>query len=204
MELKLAIIGGKHSGRELPVKAPEFLIGRGSQCQLQLKSHMVSRKHCAIALAGDEATIEDLGSTNGTLLNGEKIAERRTLKNGDRIKIGLLELEVRLAPVAAAAKASAAHSAAQPAAAGDDLDISGWLEEDAAAAEKPASLHDTSAAKTLDETVAIPIEPESAPKKPEHSPKSTGQFKQPAKPKSVNSHSAAEDMLKQFFSKKKP
>ena len=52
-----------------------------------LVEDMVSRKHARIAMQGDQIWIEDLGSTNGTFVNGEKI-KRARLKEGDRVLIG--------------------------------------------------------------------------------------------------------------------
>ena len=97
MELKLVVVGGKQEGMEIPVQGPAFLIGRGEECRLRPQSTLVSRKHCAIVLDKDSAVLVDYGSVNGTLVNGERVQERQELKNGDRIKIGMLELDVRTA-----------------------------------------------------------------------------------------------------------
>ena len=96
MEVKLIVANGKQAGKEISVKSAKFLIGRNEDCQLRPQSHLVSRKHCAILIEEDSATIEDLGSTNGTFLNGEKLEGRRKLKSGDRIKVGILEVNVQL------------------------------------------------------------------------------------------------------------
>ena len=58
-----------------------------------LVEDMVSRKHARIAMQGDQIWIEDLGSTNGTFVNGEKI-KRARLKEGDRVLIGTSILKV--------------------------------------------------------------------------------------------------------------
>ena len=97
MEVNLIVANGKQMGKKISISSPKFLIGRGEECNLRPQSSLVSRKHCVILIEKDSAAIEDLGSTNGTLVNGEKLAERRELKNGDRIKVGMLELEVQLA-----------------------------------------------------------------------------------------------------------
>ncbi|HZH03995.1 MAG TPA: DUF4388 domain-containing protein [Myxococcaceae bacterium] len=84
----LRFISGKYQGGEYPLKAEkQVVIGRSSELDMVLVEDMVSRKHAKIALTGGKITIEDLGSTNGTFVNGEKIKHAR-LKDGDRILIG--------------------------------------------------------------------------------------------------------------------
>jgi len=84
----LRFISGKYQGGEFPV-APEkqILIGRSSDLDMVLVEDMVSRKHARITMQSDQIWIEDLGSTNGTFVNGEKI-KRAHLKEGDRVLIG--------------------------------------------------------------------------------------------------------------------
>ncbi|MGA2450783.1 MAG: DUF4388 domain-containing protein [Polyangiaceae bacterium] len=84
----LRFISGKYQGGEFPV-TPEkqILVGRSSDLDMVLVEDMVSRKHARIGMVGEEIWIEDLGSTNGTFVNGEKIA-RAQLKQGDRVLIG--------------------------------------------------------------------------------------------------------------------
>jgi hypothetical protein len=65
----------------------EIVVGRSSDLDMVLVEDMVSRKHAKISAAGDQIVIQDLGSTNGTFVNGEKIKKAR-LKEGDRILIG--------------------------------------------------------------------------------------------------------------------
>jgi pSer/pThr/pTyr-binding forkhead associated (FHA) protein len=65
----------------------EIIVGRSSDLDMVLVEDMVSRKHAKITASGDQIVIQDLGSTNGTFVNGEKIKKAR-LKEGDRILIG--------------------------------------------------------------------------------------------------------------------
>jgi hypothetical protein len=65
----------------------EIIVGRSSDLDMVLVEDMVSRKHAKISTAGGQIVIQDLGSTNGTFVNGEKIKKVR-LKEGDRILIG--------------------------------------------------------------------------------------------------------------------
>src|SRR4051812_24053016 len=65
----------------------QIVIGRSSELDMVLVEDMVSRKHAKITIGAGKITIEDLGSTNGTFVNGEKVKQAR-LKEGDRILIG--------------------------------------------------------------------------------------------------------------------
>ncbi len=86
--LALRFISGKYQGGEFPLKSDrQVVIGRSSDLDMVLVEDMVSRKHAKIVLSGGKVTIEDLGSTNGTFVNGEKVKQAR-LKEGDRILIG--------------------------------------------------------------------------------------------------------------------
>jgi pSer/pThr/pTyr-binding forkhead associated (FHA) protein len=90
----LKFISGKYQGGEfaLPI-GKEIIVGRSSDLEMVLVEDMVSRKHARIFWDNDQIEIEDLGSTNGTFVNGEKI-KRATLKEGDRVLIGTSILKV--------------------------------------------------------------------------------------------------------------
>jgi hypothetical protein len=84
----LKFISGKYQGGEFPLKGDkQVIVGRSSELDMVLVEDMVSRKHAKISQNGGKITIEDLGSTNGTFVNGEKVRTSR-LKEGDRILIG--------------------------------------------------------------------------------------------------------------------
>src|SRR6185369_9231708 len=92
--LALRFISGKYQGGEYPLgQQAEIIVGRSSELDLVLVEDMVSRRHARIACADHQIVIEDLGSTNGTFVNGEKI-KRATLKEGDRVLIGTSILKV--------------------------------------------------------------------------------------------------------------
>ncbi len=84
----LRFISGKYQGGEFPIHDDrEIIIGRSSDLDMVLVEDMVSRKHSKITSFGGELTIEDLGSTNGTFVNGERVKYSK-LKDGDRVLIG--------------------------------------------------------------------------------------------------------------------
>jgi pSer/pThr/pTyr-binding forkhead associated (FHA) protein len=84
----LRFISGKYQGGEFPLRPNrEIVIGRSSELDMVLVEDMVSRKHAKIVTDEKTVTIEDLGSTNGTFVNGEKVRVSE-IKDGDRILIG--------------------------------------------------------------------------------------------------------------------
>ena len=90
----LRFISGKYQGGEFPiVNDKPIIVGRSSDLDMVLVEDMVSRKHARITMQQDQIWIEDLGSTNGSFVNGEKI-KRTNLKEGDRVLIGTSILKV--------------------------------------------------------------------------------------------------------------
>jgi pSer/pThr/pTyr-binding forkhead associated (FHA) protein len=84
----LKFISGKYQGGELPLDDNrEYIIGRKSDIDIVIVEDMVSRMHAKLVLTNGQVYIQDLGSTNGTFVNGERI-KRVRLKEGDRILVG--------------------------------------------------------------------------------------------------------------------
>lgn len=81
--------------RVLPLSTGEQVIGRDPACATWLDGTGVSRRHARIHVEGDTATIEDLGSKNGTSVNGVPLASACRLADGDRITLGQVDLEFR-------------------------------------------------------------------------------------------------------------
>lgn len=82
-------------GGEVAVLPGRFVIGRGDACNLVIDSLRVSREHASIQIVGKEVIIEDLGSSNGTWFNGEKV-DRRLVVNGDEIVLGNERVRFRI------------------------------------------------------------------------------------------------------------
>lgn len=91
-----------------PLATDETVLGRHPECQIQLNSNMVSRKHARVVKQGAKFILEDLGSGNGTFLNGKKIEGPTELQHEDRIKLGPILLRFEAANGAAKAQQPAA------------------------------------------------------------------------------------------------
>jgi len=82
--------------KEIPVTREEFLIGRGADCDLRLGSSEVSRHHCLLRLRGEEVTVSDLGSSNGTYVNGQRVRSQTLLLNGDELRVASFRFVLEL------------------------------------------------------------------------------------------------------------
>jgi len=80
-------------GPNIPLDKPIILIGRHQECDIQISSRKISRKHCCIAQVDDHLVVRDLSSTNGVKINGTKVPEG-TLRHGDELTIGNLQYRV--------------------------------------------------------------------------------------------------------------
>lgn len=80
-------------GPSILLDKPILLFGRHAECDVQLNSKKVSRRHCCLAQVNDYLVIRDLGSTNGVKINGQKVTEGR-LRPGDELEIGNFRYQV--------------------------------------------------------------------------------------------------------------
>jgi predicted component of type VI protein secretion system len=74
-------------GPSIWLDKPILLIGRHPECDIQIDSRKISRRHCCIALVSDYLIVRDLGSTNGVRINGVRVVEGR-IAPGDEVTIG--------------------------------------------------------------------------------------------------------------------
>ena len=88
--------------RQFPLSAGPTTIGRGSDADIQIDAGGVSRHHARILVAEGRASIEDLGSKNGTVVGGDRIESARWLADGDEIRIGPVVIIFQIAPPTAA------------------------------------------------------------------------------------------------------
>lgn len=80
--------GIAYGGQRVPIRRGELVIGRSAYCTLVVGGGDASRQHAAITLTPEGPRIADLGSRNGTFVNGEPVREPRLLAIGDRVRIG--------------------------------------------------------------------------------------------------------------------
>lgn len=82
----------------VPLHEGENLIGRDAACAVCLDLPNISRRHARIVITGRDATIEDLGSTNGTWVGAQKLSQPGALREADRIQLGDAVLTFHFAP----------------------------------------------------------------------------------------------------------
>ncbi len=83
------------NGTRHPVEPPGVVIGRGAEADLRISDPGISRRHAEIKVSGRGASVVDLGSTNGTMVDGSRVREA-TLRDGQRIRVGNTDVVVRL------------------------------------------------------------------------------------------------------------
>ncbi|MFO1019315.1 MAG: FHA domain-containing protein [Planctomycetales bacterium] len=105
MRAELKVVEGKHQGAVIPINRKKFLVGRESDCQLRPNSDLVSRHHCVFAVDEYGVRLRDLGSTNGTYVNNERISGQVALNDGDKVRIGKLVFQVSIRSSVPAAQA---------------------------------------------------------------------------------------------------
>lgn len=81
-------------GPNILLDKPILLLGRHQECDIQLSSRKVSRRHCCIAQVDDYLVVRDLGSTNGIRINGARVQEG-SLRPGDELTIGSHRYQVK-------------------------------------------------------------------------------------------------------------
>lgn len=136
MELSLRVVGGRNDGVVIEVSGPKFLIGRADECNIRPKSSHVSRRHAEIVIESEKATISDLGSRTGTIVNGKQTTANQPveIKNGDTVRIGPVEFAVQVKFTLARQKLKKVETVGEAAALQGratneaDIDISQWLQ----------------------------------------------------------------------------
>ena len=95
MKVSLVVLNaGKSAGQTIAVNLAQFVIGRDPQCNLRPGSALISKRHCAVLIKGEEVFVRDFDSTNGTVLNDVPLKGEVAIKNNDILKVGPLEFRV--------------------------------------------------------------------------------------------------------------
>ena len=187
MKVQLVVVRGKPEGKVIPLVGSSFKIGRGETCHLRPNSEQVSREHAEFSISNNTVIVRDLGSRNGTLVNGKALTAECLLKDRDLVQVGPLTFAVSIsdvpaqavkaapvatAPVAAVptAKAAAAppKSASPDDVSGDEIDS--WLFGDSsgASADRPTAVYggDTITITAFKDASSTPVAPPPVPVTP--------------------------------------
>src|SRR5690606_4016984 len=114
MQVVMVMFRADGEKRSFSVSREVTVVGRREDCDLRIPLSDVSRKHCRLIKDGDVLRLEDLGSSNGTFVNGQRVREA-TLRPGDTVSIGPVSFgviidgvpsEAEIQPYAASAAAS--------------------------------------------------------------------------------------------------
>lgn len=224
MQVRLKVIGGKNDDREIRIAVPEFIIGRGDEAHLKPTSDLISRQHCCIKIGDGKVVIQDMGSRNGTFVNGVQLSQPVEGKVGDILRVGRLQFELLIdhaepsmkRPKVGGVAEAAVRTAGTAGTSGGDMEdsISNWLTEELA----PGGMQDTRQL-SLEDTKAILAEAErkALDKERDRKMQDSGQIigesdssekkgpgKLPSKPKFSHDSSkvAADDVLRKFFNRR--
>ena len=169
MKVQLVVVRGKPEGKVIPLVGQSFKIGRGETCHLRPNSEQVSREHAEFTINGETVAVRDLGSRNGTLVNGRALtADACRLKDRDLVQVGPLTFAVAIVGELAAVKAATTAAPAKPASpddiSGDDIDS--WLvgPNAAANADQPTAVYggDTITIAAFKDASTAPAKPAAA------------------------------------------
>ena len=186
MDFQLVVTRGRSSARSLKLLDGVTTVGRQDDCQLRIASSQVSRRHCQLFEHKGFLLVKDLGSSNGTFVNGKRIAEQRVLEVGDELGIGPVKFRVE--------KNAATPAAPAPARAAGDTAIVDAIEVTpasvpvaqpvvATAPAAPGDVEDATIAINDDDVFEIDFDEESPPSEEEPAaPKAPPSTRAPAAP----------------------
>src|SRR5581483_7597979 len=95
MEVRLIVERGKTQKATYRLQPGQTVIGRRQDCDLRIVSSEVSRRHCALTVAGDHVKVEDLDSVNGTFVNGTRVVGKQVIRPNDRLEVGPVRFVVK-------------------------------------------------------------------------------------------------------------
>jgi pSer/pThr/pTyr-binding forkhead associated (FHA) protein len=94
MNYVLQVVRGRSASTTLKLTDNVTSLGRHDDCVIRIKSAQVSRRHCELFEVGDQLMLRDLGSSNGTFVNGKRVSGEYALKHGDELTVGAVTLRV--------------------------------------------------------------------------------------------------------------
>lgn len=219
MIVKLRVMHGPSSGKEIKILYNQFIIGRGDDCHLRPKSDAVSRQHCVIVVTDNQVLVRDMGSKNGTFVNGDRIEGDRPVKVGDHLKVGPLEFEMVIDHGLGGEKRPSVSSIQEAAVRTvdgrvQDTDVSSWLDEFDARDKvrkvadpetrlfKVAEVEEAAQAATADTVTEAVADTTTIIPNPAKEKKEPGKLPKRPEATSANSRDAASETLKKFFNRR--
>src|SRR4051812_42090905 len=94
-EIQLAVLDGPDAGKEFDLSGATT-VGRDPSAGIVIDDPESSRRHASLSVEGSTVTVEDLGSTNGTFVNGERLTAPRELSGSEKVRVGTTVFEVRV------------------------------------------------------------------------------------------------------------
>jgi predicted component of type VI protein secretion system len=94
MNYVLQVVRGRSASTTLKLTDNVTSLGRHDDCVIRIKSAQVSRRHCELYEVGSQLMLRDLGSSNGTFVNGKRVSGEYALKHGDELTVGAVTLRV--------------------------------------------------------------------------------------------------------------
>jgi pSer/pThr/pTyr-binding forkhead associated (FHA) protein len=94
MDHQLLVVRGRSASEIIKLEEGVTIVGRHDECHLKIKSSQVSRQHCHLFEKKGLLLVKDLGSANGTFVNGKRVKEQQVLEPGDELTIGDVQLRV--------------------------------------------------------------------------------------------------------------
>jgi pSer/pThr/pTyr-binding forkhead associated (FHA) protein len=152
MDFQLVVLRGRSATTALKLSDGVTTAGRHDDCQLRIKSSEVSRRHCQFFEKNGMLLVKDLGSSNGTFLNGKKIEGQRVLEPGDELTVGPVKLRIEKIGQPATAKVAPVTAGPKP---GDTAVPTPTVTPGAASDEFEIDFDDEPVADPEEKTVAI-------------------------------------------------
>jgi pSer/pThr/pTyr-binding forkhead associated (FHA) protein len=129
MNYVLQVVRGRSASTTLKLTDNVTSLGRHDDCVIRIKSSQVSRRHCELFEVGGQLMLRDLGSSNGTYVNGKRVTGEQPMKHGDELTVGAVTFRVAklgqpasALPASPASKPKAGDTAVLDAVEVDDLD----------------------------------------------------------------------------------
>jgi len=202
MKISLMVLSaGKSAGQALPINVAQFIIGRDPECNLRPASAMISKRHCAIIVKNEQASVRDFDSTNGTFVNEQQIKGEVPLKDGDTLKVGPLSFKVVIESKPAISKPTPPPKPRSADAMDDDAAAAMLSFDDDLGESKGPSLSDVPDGSTVMDMPAFAAPPgEAVAKQPETA---NPNDKKKADTKAKHAQGAAQDAAKAILAKLK-